>query len=73
MSRLSDWWRGWSDADMASALIKCAAPNPMPGAMIRLTRREWTAYVHWTCQLIIAPSAEPIIDITPLAIARGWR
>ena len=39
-----DWWRGWSDADLASVRVKMASPKK-PGEVSWLTAREWRAFV----------------------------
>lgn len=49
MGLLRDWWRGWSDEDLASVLTKVEVHVLNPGAVIPVTLRELAAhkaYVH---------------------------
>ena len=40
---LRDWWRGWSDEDLASILTKVQVHGLNPGAIIPVTERELLA------------------------------
>jgi hypothetical protein len=44
MSTLRDWWRGWSDEDLASVLTKINVHDINPGAIIPVTERELRAH-----------------------------
>ncbi len=48
MSRLRDWWRGWSDEDLASVLTKVEVHGMNPGAVIPVTGRELRAHQAYT-------------------------
>lgn len=39
-----DWWRGWSDEDLASVLLKVQVHGLNPGAIIPVTERELKAH-----------------------------
>jgi hypothetical protein len=41
---LRDWWRGWSDEDLANALVKIEVHGLNPGAIIPVTRAELEAF-----------------------------
>lgn len=41
---IRDWWRGYSDADIASAAQKMRGPH-RPGGILRVTNRELRAIV----------------------------
>jgi hypothetical protein len=46
---LRNWWRGWSDEDLANVLTKIELHKVNPGAIIPVTMRELKAhqaYVH---------------------------
>lgn len=45
---LQDWWRGWSDEDLASVLTKIEVQGLNPGAIIPVTLRELRAHVAYT-------------------------
>lgn len=47
MTRLRDWWRGWSDADLESAIEKVAQHIHLPGAAVKMTISEMRAYMEW--------------------------
>ena len=40
---IRDWWRGYTDADIASLGLKMAN-GAKPGGVIRLTAGEWAAF-----------------------------
>ena len=44
MNWMRDWWRGWSDEDLASVLTKVAVHEINPGAIIPVTLREFKAH-----------------------------
>lgn len=44
MSSLRDWWRGWSDEDLANVLTKIEVHGLNPGAFIPVTMRELKAH-----------------------------
>lgn len=44
MGILRDWWRGWSDEDLASVLTKVEVHAINPGAIIPVTMRELCAH-----------------------------
>lgn len=45
---IRDWWRGFSDADMASMLEKLASPHMRePGSMLSITHAELRAYRYY--------------------------
>lgn len=44
MDALRNWWRGWSDEDLASVLTKVEVHNVNPGALIPVTLRELRAH-----------------------------
>jgi hypothetical protein len=39
-----DWWRGWSDEDLANVLTKIEVQGLNPGAIIPVTRAELEAF-----------------------------
>lgn len=44
---IRDWWRGWSDEDLASVLTKVKLHELNPGAIIPVTDRELRAHVAY--------------------------
>lgn len=44
MGVFRDWWRGWSDEDLASVLTKVEIHGLNPGAIIPVTMRELAAH-----------------------------
>lgn len=47
MKWFRDWWRGWSDDDLASIFEKLRRDHNRPGAAIFVTQRELRAHVAW--------------------------
>jgi hypothetical protein len=45
---LRDWWRGWSDEDLANVLAKVELHGLNPGAIIPVTMRELRAHRAYT-------------------------
>ena len=45
---LQDWWRGWSDEDLANVLCKIRLHELNPGAIIPVTGRELLAHHAYT-------------------------
>lgn len=41
--KLRDWWRGYTEADVASVYYKVTT-DIMPGKLTRLTPAEWRAW-----------------------------
>lgn len=50
MIRLRDWWRGFNNEDLASALRKIESSSTKPGAFIPLSPAEFKAWVAWNRQ-----------------------
>lgn len=49
MKWLRDWWRGWSDEDLASILRKVERNKEMrPGEIMPVTQRELRAHLAWS-------------------------
>jgi hypothetical protein len=44
MGTLRDWWRGWSDEDLASVLTKIRVHDLNPGTLIPVTMKELRAH-----------------------------
>lgn len=44
MNWYRDWWRGWSDEDLANVLTKIKVHEINPGAIIPVTLRELRAH-----------------------------
>lgn len=66
LTRLRDWWRGWSNADLESARTKYAGAKT--GDVIHFTARETQAYI---ARSLFRPRTE--LDARPLAKIRGWK
>lgn len=61
MNLLRDWWRGWSDEDLASVLTKVEVHGLNPGAFIPVTVRELRAhqvYVGGRCRFQCVDAGE---------------
>lgn len=43
-----DWWRGWSDEDLANVLTKIEVQELNPGVIIPVTRSELDAHRAYT-------------------------
>jgi hypothetical protein len=44
MTMFRNWWRGWSDEDLASVLTKVEVHGLNPGTIIPVTMRELRAH-----------------------------
>lgn len=51
MDKLMDFWRGYSDKDLASAILKMNAHEVKPGSITPVTNREMRAIVKHNIQL----------------------
>lgn len=47
---LRDWWRGFNNEDLASALRKIEASSKKPGAFTPLSGAEFKAWLAWNRQ-----------------------
>lgn len=52
---LRDWWRGWSDEDLANVLTKIKVHELNPGAIIPVTLRELQAHRAYTNEKYALP------------------
>lgn len=48
MKWLRDWWRGWSDEDLANVLRKVEQQKDRPGEIIPVSSRELQAHLAWS-------------------------
>lgn len=56
LNAFRDWWRGFSNEDLAAALRKTERKPGTPGEIVWLSTREFKAWCAWTRDAPLYPA-----------------